>query len=336
MPDMNANASAGKIVFTDNAQLLPDEKIKQENKLSLNNITLSHPMATATIQSLDFAVVMPEVTKASNPFEQMIKTPSAQQTLALNGVVLTSALAGSDTVSFNLTQSLDAKQNQTNYNADVTFKMDISDFKMTNQKDLPSTLSIDTNISGFTFAQALSYSAAMDRLSENENLPDSPRKQIILKPLQAEAEKTYRDLTENMVLTLNQISVKSDNYALVLKGKSTVKDQTFKGTLQVTNFDYLAPQPKVIDEVACQAVVDKMLSGELAGEAFQAQYNATCEDGAGILESLRPYAATATKVKDANGKDALLFDIQFAGENLFINGQKVDKAVYENPMELLN
>lgn len=336
MTEINANASAGKIIFTDSSELLENEKFKQENKLSLNNVTLSHPMATANIQSAEMQVVMPQVGKASSPLEQLMSTPSAQQMLSLKGVSLTSALAGAASVSFNLSQSTDTQQNLDNLDANVTFKMNISDFKMTTKDDLPTDINIDANISGFTFAEYLLYSAATDKLTENEMLPDSPRKNIILKTVQAEVDKAYNELTDNMVLEIKDVTIKANQYALVLKGNGVAKTQDFNGTLQVTNFDYLAPKPRVVDDAACQAIVDKMLSGELSGEAFQAQYEANCEDGTGILDALRPYASTARKVKDANGKDALLFDIQIRGENLLINGQKASDDVYSAPMELLN
>ena len=333
---MGSNASADSIVFTDSSDLLADGKIKQENKLLLKNVKLTHPMANATIQSVTLDVLIPEAQKASSPLEQIIKTSSAKQTLRLDAFSLNSALAGSASVSFNLNQSFEAKQNQVNQNLDFLLSAQISDFKMTGKEDLPTNLTLDANVSGFTIAEYLNYLTAMEKLSENEQLPDSPRKEIILKTVQSEVDKAYNELTDNMRLQINDIGIKANQYALQLKGSASVKDQKFNGSLQVTNFDYLAPQPKVIDEAACQAVVDKMLNGELAGESFQAQYNTTCEDGAGVLDALRPYASTAKKVKDSQGKDALLFDIQVHDETLFINGQKVDENAYANPMELLN
>ena len=333
--EMNASVAVGKIVFDDISKLLSETNVQQKNSLSLNNVKLVHPFASLDIQFLNLDASIPIAPKASNPLEQILKTPQLKQSLTLDGVSLKSALAGNDTASFNLNQSILVNQNQTDFNVDATLNVNIEDISVSKKTDLPKTVSVNAKLSGFTLVEAMAYSASMDKLSENDVLPESPRKDIIMKKLQADVDKAYANLTDEMVLNIDEIAIRSDIYNLIFKGKAIVRDESFKGTLQVRNFDYLAPAPKVVDEVACQAVVDKMLSGKIASDEFQKQYYEVCEDGSGILEILRPYASTASKVKDSQGKDALLFDIQVNGENVFINGKKVDEDIY-NPMELLD
>ena len=256
--------------------------------------------------------------------------------MALTDVQISSSLMGASTASFDLMQSIEVKQDAVTYNADVDFVLNLSDVQVSNQPDAPSSVVADINVTGFNLAQVIAYSATQNKLEETKMLPDSPRKDMFLKSIQTEVDNAYATMTEKMVVTIDEIVVRSEKYASVLQGKIGVKDKSFKGTLQVTNFDYLAPVPKKIDEAACKAVMDKMLTGEIPSEDFQAQYTATCDDGAGVLEVLRPFAATAKKVKDANGKDALLFDIQVVNETLFVNNQKVEDDAYVNPMNMLD
>ena len=67
-----------------------------------------------------------------------------------------------------------------------------------------------------------------------------------------------------------------------------------------------------------------MLENKMTPDEFRVAYEKDCDEGQGVLDALRPYAATAKKVKDDQGKDALLFDIEASNGSLFINGQKVD------------
>jgi hypothetical protein len=334
--DFATDIVVGLVSFEDKSELLAEDKVKQENRLSLNNIKLTHPFVTMTVGAFDFNVTVPEAVKASTPIEQLMKTSVLQQKMVLSDAQISSSLMGENMASFDLMQSIEVKQDAVTYNANVDFILNLSDVQASNQPDAPSSVVADINVTGFNLAQVLAYSATQSKLEETKKLPDNPRKDMFLKSVQTEVDNAYAAMTEKMVVTIDEIAVRSEKYTSVLQGKVVVKDKSFKGTLQVTNFDYLAPTPRKVDETACKAVMDKLLTGEISSEDFQTQYTATCDDGAGVLEMLRPFADTAKKVKDADGKDALLFDIQVVNETLFVNNQKVEEDSYVNPMNMLD
>ena len=322
--DESLNATASSIRLLDASTALDGGKVKQEDKMSVQGFTVTHPMGSIVAKSFDFEVIVPETVKSTSPMEQIKKTPSIAQKMSLNDVKISTIVPQSDMVSFNLAQSLNMKQD-TQYNITVDLKLDMTDIKQgVTTVAAPGNMSFDITASGFTVEQLANYSEALDKVNETEKLPESPRKGVILKSVQGELDKAKSALTKNMVIDVNKVSADSDEYAMLLKGKVEVENETFKGTMQITNFEYLAPEPKKIDEAACQKLVDQMLENKMTPDEFRVAYEKDCDEGQGVLDALRPYAATAKKVKDDQGKDALLFDIEASNGSLFINGQKVD------------
>ncbi|MBP5535067.1 MAG: hypothetical protein J6Y03_06175 [Alphaproteobacteria bacterium] len=332
----STSLSVSSLLFSDVAKILSDSKVKQEDKMSAQGITLSHPLASLTVQSADFAVSVPETSKAHSPLEQIINTPHVEQNMSFNGVKFSSFLPGKEgTISFNLKQLLDLKQDMSNQNLTVSFNLDLNDIKQNGiGKELPSQIAMDVVATGFTVTQLTNLSEANGKLAETEALPESPRKSVILKSVQKEIDDAMDALLKDMKIDVNKISVDADKYAIVLKGKAVPERETFQGTLQITNFEYLAPEPRKIDEAACQELINQMLENRIKNEEFRARYDAVCDEGRGVLDALRPFASTASKVKDEKGKDALQFKIETNKNDLFINGQKVSDEMLD-PMVLL-
>lgn len=333
--DTNSTISAAQATFTDFSRLTDENKAKQEDTIALKDVEIVHPLASLHINEFKFDVSIPEANKATSPMEQVMLTPSLKQSMTLNNIRFSSPMMGDKSLSFDATQTVEVQQDQTNYNVTTNFGMLINNIKGDLTDDMPRTLTADIETSGYTFSDFLVYSAAINKLSEAESLPDSTRKEIMLKTLEDEVEKAQEKLIANVKIDIKEMALRADKYTMVLKGNVNVKSEQFKGTLQVTNFDYLAPQPKKIDEVACQKLVDDMLSDKIKGAEFKAQYDLTCDEGRGILDGLRPFADSAAKVTDAQGNNALLFSIEFSGDDMFINGHKIDDDSDLNPKALI-
>lgn len=332
----NFEASVTSMKFSDTAKMLSEKTVQQEEKVSLQGFTLIHPMVAFTAGAFDFDVLIPETTKAKSPLDQVVQTPHIQQSMTLkDGKIRSIAFGQAGEITFNLNQNLDIQQDLKTQNVVINLKINLGDIKQNiSAMKTPSQVIADVSASGFTVAQLVSYSEAMDKVNETQALPESPRKEVILKSVQKEVDDAENALKKNMKIDVNEIAVNADEYAVSLTGKATLKDEAFKGTLQVTNFEYLAPEPKKIDEAACQELVNQMLENKIESADFRKRYEASCDEGRGVLDALRPYAVDAKKVKDKNGKDALQFAVEVNGDDLFINGKKVaDEDL--NPSSLL-
>lgn len=315
--------------FTDTASMLSEKTVKQEDKISFKGISVTHPLVSVAIDSFDFSVNVPETSKAKNPLEQLINTPQVLQKLALNDVKISSVVLGEQgTASFNLSESLDLKQDEKSKNITAGLKLDVKDIKNGKNADIPSAVTADMTISGFTAEQIINFSETMSKYNEADSLPESPRKGILLDSIQKEVDEASDALMKDLKINVNNMDVIADNYSISLKGTLVPKDENFKGTLQVSNFEYLAPEPRKIDEAACQKLLDQMLEDKIQGDEFKAKYEEICDEKRGILDPLRAFADTAEKVKDVKGKDALKFGIEINGDDLYINGKKIeDKSV---------
>lgn len=321
---------AGQVLFTDTADLNKDTDIKSNTSISLQGIAVTHALANLSADSFDFKVDIPSTTKAKNPIEQVVRTPQLKQTMSAKNVQITIPADKDFALSFDLDQDLDFKQDQKDYNVSMELKWAFTNIQAKGIDSLPSVVSSDISATGFTVGQMLTYSAQMDNYQRAQDLPKSPSKDLAVKTAEKEAKDAYDKLLDKLVVTVNQVLFEAPQYRVVLKGTIVPKLEQFKGTFQVTNFDYLAPEPKKIDDAACKAVIDKMVAGELAGEAFTTAYKDSCDDNRGALDVLRPYRDTARKVKDAKGQDALIFDVEYLGDDLYINRQKVTDEQMNN------
>ncbi len=337
MTQEQITAKVGQIRFVDNAKMLSDTKVKQENTFTLKDVTLSHPFAALHADLFEIDVNVPEVSKSSSPWAQVLTTPSLQEKMTLTGAKLSSVLTGGEqnTVSFNLVQDLNVEQNQANKDIKANLRINADNIQSNFMANLPFELKVDVTTQGYTLDEMMAYSNATGKMDEMSVLADSPRKTALMKTAQDQVDKAYDNLIDNMKINIQDLSVRASDYALALKGVIDLKAERFKGTLQITNFEYFAPTPKQIDEVACQKLVDDMMSNAITKDAFKAEYAAKCDKQTGVLDALRPYADTATKVKDAQGKDALLFAVEIQNENMFINGRKVQDDSIVNPMSLI-
>ena len=332
----NFSASVTSMKFSDTSEMLSEKTVKQADKVSMQGFSLIHPMVALMADTFDFDVSVPETSKAKSPIEQVLQTPRIQQNMTLNGGKIRSIAFGQQgALTFNLNQSLDVKQDLKTQNVVVDFKLSLNDITQ-NVAPIKTPAQIVANISatGFTITQLMNVSDATDKVNDAQALPESSRKEVILKGVQKEAEDAMAALKKDMKIDINEIAANADEYAVVLTGKATPKDETFKGTLQVTNFEYLAPEPKKVDEAACQELVNQMLENKIEGADFRTRYEATCNENRGVLDALRPYAGSAKKVKDKQGKDALQFAVEINGGSLFINGKKVEDENL-NPSALL-
>ena len=332
----NLTLSVSSMHFSDMARMLSDTKVKQEDKASMNGINLAHPLGAVTVKSLDFSVSVPETSKAQSPLEQMMKTPHVEENMSLDDVKISSSFPGKDgTINFNLKQSLDMKQDMNNQNLTVSFNLNLDDIRQTGAvRNLPSQITMDIEATGFTIEQLMNLSDANDKMSEAGMLMESPRKEVIMKSVQKELDAAADALLTDMKIDVNKIAVDADEYAIVLKGKVVPESESFKGTLQITNFEYLAPEPKKIDEAVCRDLETQMMENKINIEEFKVRYEASCDEGRGRLDALRPFASTALKVKDEKGNDALQFKIEMNGDDLFINDQKFNDEML-NPASFL-
>ena len=229
-------------------------------------------------------------------------------------------------MNYDLDQSLTLKQNVETHDMTADLKINIANKDKVADPKSPANTVIDLSASGYTVNQLTDFFVAMRKVSEAEDLPASPRRDVVLNSVYAEFDQAKAALKKGFKLDVNEISLDDEKYAVVLKGVATAANEDFKGTLQITNFDYLAPAPKQIDQEACQKLVDEMLANKIQGDEFKKRYNETCDEGQGVLTPLRSFADTAKKVKDKNGKDALLFDVEVKNDNLYINGKNIDEA----------
>ena len=322
----NFEVSVTSMKLSDIAKMLSEKAVFQEDKVSLQGFTLMHPMVALTAETFDFKVSVPETLKAKSPLDQIMQTPHVQQSMSLkDGKIRSIAFGQGGAVTFNLDQELDAKQDVSTQNITLDFNLNLNDITQNvAPMKIPSKMTADLSASGFTVNQLVSYSEAVDKMKEAQSLPESSRKEVILSGVQKEVDTAESALKDNMKVEIKEISVNADEYAVVLSGKATPKDEVFKGFLQVSNFEYLAPEPQNVDKAACEDLINQMTENKIDMADFRTRYEATCDEKRGVLDALRPYAASAEKIRDEQGRDALRFVVEVNGKDLFINGNKIE------------
>ena len=201
-----------------------------------------------------------------------------------------------------------------------TLDMKATDIYVSEQPDVPEKVLLNVNLSGFTVDQFMDWEAAFRAFNEVQDLPASNAQETLAMQAYQDLQEKQAAFLKNFVVKVNEVRLDSDKYTISLKGVGELSKEQFTGTLTVVNFNYLAPEPKKVDEKACQEVMNKVLDGSLKGDAFEAAFNEKCNDRKGILDALRPYASTAKRTT-FEGKDALEFDIKFKEDELFVNSR---------------
>ena len=290
------------------------DHFKGENSMSFDDIQISHMLGNGKITRIFSELVTP--VKISNNFDFLKEAKQFNTKMTIDGVQIDSLFAKA---SFNLDGTADVKINEKDeINLAVVVKG--KDIVVSEQKDIPQNVLVDFNISGVTTEQISNYEKTMRALNEIQDLPESEAKKMMLQKAFLNFQEAQENVMSTLAIKLNQAKFESDKYIVVMEGNINLKQEQIIGSISVVNFDYLASEPKPVNEAECKKVMDKVLDGSLKGDAFEKEFNDKCNEQKGILNDLRQYAATAQKTK-IDGKDALKFDIVAKDGNITINGQ---------------
>lgn len=259
--------------------------------------------------------------------------------MSLNGVSASSFLAPLSIMNVNFSLDADMKDDDVTKDATLNIKAHAGDVQVKTEVEqikryLPKTVDFDLTATGFTYEELNEFSKAQKALvlaSENNKIPQEARIELQQK-LEENLETKGEALIDNMKLDVNNV-ISSDNYAVELSGNILPKAETFVGNLKITNFEYLAPEPRVIDERVCESAKEKLtgLYMNSNGNFDEAQMNKVmtdvqnaCDEGRGPLDALREYVPGAQKSKDAQGRDVVTFDVKLQNDTLYLNGKPLD------------
>lgn len=280
-------------------------------------ITGSHLFGNVTIQKWEIGASLPMAMRVSSYLEDITKVNTIKQHMTLSNVQFNSMFSKG---SFDLKQTFDTSADEKNQLTAV-LSLTADNVVISEQPDMPKSAKAILTFSGFTLEQVKKHLQAMEAYQQIAALPRNAQNNQALATAKAKADVASNALLKNMIMDVDA-SVDSDKYQVLIKGTMKMQSEQFNGTMTVVNFDYLAPQPKAVDQAACQRVMDKVLDGTLTGDNFQKAYEEHCSERKGPLDHLRPYATTA-KRSTVNGKEALVFDLKYDGNQLFINAQPV-------------
>lgn len=218
--------------------------------------------------------------------------------VVLSNVKFYSMFAPISELMSNLSLYLESKVvNAQNIDVLASAKMDISGIKLREENPtllakLPQKINMAIKMTGFEenhLNQLFAIREKLELLQEDAAQPhgnkDPLQQQQEMDALQKSIDKVSEDLQEKIKIDVQDFSVSSDKYAVVIKGVLDMQTETFTGTVAVTGMDFLAKE----------------------------------------LFFLQPYRASAERSVDAKGQTVETFAIRLQGDDLFINGQAVPK-----------
>lgn len=290
--------------------------IEGRSVITFDNIQAGHLFGNVKIDKLEAELTAPVAMGTMSDVEKLQNADTFEQKMKIKNARIDSLFTKAG---FNLEESLDAKTDN-EQKIDANLDILVNDLFVSEQPDVPEKIILKANFNGFTAQQAKEYEAALRTFNEVQDLPETEAGQELMVRAYQNLNEKQAAFLEHFMIRIEELRFVSPKYVVLLKGTGSLKDEEFNGTLTVVNFNYLAPKPNAVDEKACQDVMDKVLDGSLSGEAFEAAFNEKCNDKKGMLDALRPYAKTAKKTT-LDGKDALEFDIQIKGEDIFVNSE---------------
>ena len=267
-----------------------------------------------------------------------------KMSVKLNGVSASSFLSPVSLLNVDASLDADMKEDQATKDATLNLKVHLENIQIKTDieklsKYVPKTADSNWTANGFTYAELNDLSRAQKALVQlsDQDMPDTVRGELE-SALQANLQAKQSAFTDNLKLKLSNI-VSSDDYSVDFSGDFDAKTESFVGTLAITNFDYLAPEPRVVNPQRCDEAKKKLteiymnnngkINDSEIGKALTDVQNA-CDEGRGPLDALREYLPTAKKSKDAKGQDVVTFDLKLQNDILYINGKPINSTEKQN------
>ena len=261
-----------------------------------------------------------------------------KMSLKLNGASADSFLSPVSVLNVDAALDADMNENEVTKEATLNVKVHLDNIRIKTDveklaKYIPTTADSKLTATGFTYAELNDLSKAQRALVQlsDQDVPDAARADLE-SALMANLQSKKDAFTDNLKIELSNV-VSSADYDVDFSGNLDAKTESLVGTLAITNFDYLAPEPKVVSPERCDAAKKKLteiymsnngkISDSAVSKALTDVQNA-CDEGRGPLDALREYLPTAQKSKNAKGQDVVTFDLKIQKDTLYINGKPVN------------
>lgn len=335
-PDTSEIIRVGSFLVKDTLDSLSGNSVKAEGDITLKDILINHPFLQITVNQLDTQVSIPETTLGNTDLDQILNASEVKFGIQMKNLKAKSFFLPVQEVGLDSSFDITFKQDMSTKIVDMNIDWTASNIGIVSPdielaSKLPTSLNFDMNLKGFTYADLKSLGESQNHLNEARSVPFT--RPEALKVLENEVQTKTNELMAKTNFFLNNLSLRSNDYAVALRGAVYPQSEAFTGTLTITNFDALSPAPKAIDKQACQAATEawsRLLIQKSGNEddpevrEASAKATAACDDGAGFLEFLRPYVAKAKEVKDDTGKPAVQLAVEFKNGVWYVDGQEVD------------
>lgn len=307
-------------------QKLPNGKFKETAKAKVTNSSFLYPLAQVLIPEL---TVEAEVNGFDKKLVDIKRFPnlsgvSFSSDFISDKISVSSPFIPEQTLSTKLSFYLNEKKADNNLALGFDWFVGglVLPAESLNQTGtVPLEIKAQFELTGITADELYPITKALDDSKEIEEIPENAEK---IEKNNAEYEAAAQVLEDKGYTDIKQISVTSEQWDVLFKGKFAFSGKDASGVLSVWNFDKLSPPAKPVDETLCRAALNDVVSAGSSSpmEALELQRKADelCMPKEGRLEFLRPYLSTAKKVV-RDGKTYDDFDVSFDGKTILINGQ---------------
>lgn len=334
-PQVDDIIRVGSFLVQDTLDSLSGNLVKAEGDIVLKDVLINHPFLRIAMDQLDTQIFIPQTTLGTTDLDQVLNAPEIRLGIDMTGIKAASFFLPVQELRLDSAFGITLKQDMSTKVVDMNIDWKASNIAAISPETefvskLPTSLIFDMNMKGFTYADLQSLGQSQNHLNEARSVPFT--RPEALRVLENEVQTKTNELMAKTSFFLNNLSLRGNDYAVALRGAVYPQSEAFTGTLTITNFDALSPAPKAIDTQACQTATEawsRALIQKSGNESdpevrkASAAASAACDDGAGFLEFLRPYLATAKQVKDEMDKPAVQFAVEYKNGVWYINGKEL-------------
>lgn len=312
---------------------LPGQMAKIERATGVSQFFLNTPLGSVRMDRLTSLFEIPSIPLNTMSLENVWNVKEARMSSDISNLQITSMLLPVQEISTNVALNTTLKQTTDAGRMDMALNLSLKDIAVAQSVD-GLTDKIPTYVTMRILLPNLDTRQVRRVIELNQEIADEATSAERQKAAQQELDEAMSRLMEQTVVEIKEAAFGSDQYAVTVNGVLSQKDETFKGTLNIVNFDFISPEGTV-DEKAClearqkaDALMEQMAQAQddsLFDQALSAQMTVSdlCEPQSGLLDALRPYLATAKRSVNARGQTVDQFDVLFNQTGLYLNGTLV-------------
>lgn len=323
---------------------LPGQMAKVERATGISQFFLNTQLGSVRMDQLTSLFEIPSVSVNALSLDDVWRVKEAKLTSQISNLRVASMLLPVQEVSTNVALNTLLKQTADVGQMDMALNLSFKDIAVAQKipdldGKLPTYMTLSVSVPNLDVKQIQQIVNLNQEIANEETAPER------LAEAEKELDQAMNRLMSQAVVDIKEMALGSEEYSVALNGVLNQKDETFKGTLTVVNFDFISPEGTV-DEAACDearrnadALMEKMAQSQdnsLFDQTLAAQLKASqlCEAEPGVLDALRPYMVPAKRTLNAKGQTVDSFDVEYNSTGLSLNGTPVlSDAVSEEAVE---